>query len=218
MCNKLRGSIVGGVFLLLAGASWAATPPPNDNFANRIVLTGHSLTFTGITAGATYEPPTEAWWATGGPSVWWSWTATETAPVTLEILRASKGRTNYFADVLSVWHSLDLTLGFPTNILGDRVLKGKVLDPWLMHSSGTFTGIVGETYQIKLSSMIGTEYVIALTTTNIPVIMEQPKSQTVSEGASALLTVAATGILPLSYQWRFNDIDLPGGDLSYVDL
>ena len=208
MCNKLRGSIVGGVFLLLAGASWAATPPPNDNFANRIVLTGHSLTFTGITAGATYEPPTEAWWVTGGPSVWWSWTATETAPVTLQILRSSK--SNSVEDVLSVWHPLDLTLGFPTNGPGQYVSAARVLDSFLVRPSITFTGVAGETYQIRLSSQIGTEYLLSLTATNSPIIIEQPRNQTVSEGASALLAVAATGVLPLGYQWRFEGIDLPG--------
>jgi len=39
-------------------------------------------------------------------------------------------------------------------------------------------------------------------------ITTQPASQTVDAGATVLLNVVATGMPPLSYQWRLNDIDL----------
>src|SRR6266699_2457135 len=62
-----------------------ADPPSNDNFADRTVLSGTSITFTGRLAGATaerigdwYEPDGYPFTgSSGGPSVWWEWTAPE---------------------------------------------------------------------------------------------------------------------------------------------
>jgi hypothetical protein len=64
----------GGPFEL----SWQylATPVPNDDFADAILLTGTSGTLDGHTVEATSEagePPTE--WGTTPQSVWWRWTA-----------------------------------------------------------------------------------------------------------------------------------------------
>jgi len=42
------------------------------------------------------------------------------------------------------------------------------------------------------------------------VILTQPNNLTVLTNASALFTVAATGVQPMTYQWRFKGIDLPG--------
>jgi hypothetical protein len=50
-----------------------------------------------------------------------------------------------------------------------------------------------------------------------PVVTLQPQEQTVALGGSATLTVAATGqasILPLSYQWQKNGMDIPGATSS----
>src|SRR5262249_26451645 len=51
-----------------------AESPANDDFANRIVLSGASVQATGTVVNATVEPgePNSA------PSVWWTWTAPET--------------------------------------------------------------------------------------------------------------------------------------------
>lgn len=43
-----------------------------------------------------------------------------------------------------------------------------------------------------------------------PAITSQPVDQTVLEGASATLSVAAVGVMPLSYQWRKDGVDIPG--------
>jgi hypothetical protein len=53
----------------------APPPPPNDNFANRIALTGDAANSTGTNRGATGEVGEPA---QSGPinSAWWSWTAT----------------------------------------------------------------------------------------------------------------------------------------------
>lgn len=54
--------------------------------------------------------------------------------------------------------------------------------------------------------------------TGIPVITQQPQSQTVSEGGSASFAVAATGAPPLSYQWRRNGTDILGSTNSSLAL
>jgi sugar lactone lactonase YvrE len=43
-----------------------------------------------------------------------------------------------------------------------------------------------------------------------PVIVVQPTNQTVIAGNTALVSVQAAGVPPLSYQWRFNDSPLEG--------
>ena len=42
-----------------------------------------------------------------------------------------------------------------------------------------------------------------------PVITQQPANQSVSPGATATFQVTASGLAPLSYQWRFIALDLP---------
>ncbi|MGN6641367.1 MAG: LamG-like jellyroll fold domain-containing protein [Verrucomicrobiota bacterium] len=43
-----------------------------------------------------------------------------------------------------------------------------------------------------------------------PSIIVQPKDRTVYVGSNATFSVAATGTQPMTYQWRFNELDLPG--------
>jgi hypothetical protein len=69
----------------LGGATPPPPPPPlvpNDNFGNRIVLSGLPVSTTGSNIGATAEPqePSQS-----GPinSVWWSWTAPNTETVNI---------------------------------------------------------------------------------------------------------------------------------------
>lgn len=51
-----------------------------------------------------------------------------------------------------------------------------------------------------------------------PEILAQPRSQTVSEGTSAVFNVVATGALPLSHQWQFNSTNLAGATNSALTL
>lgn len=50
----------------------------------------------------------------------------------------------------------------------------------------------------------------ALVPTNPPVIISQPRSQTVSAYSHVTFTVAATGSVPFSYRWRKDGMNLPG--------
>jgi phospholipase/lecithinase/hemolysin len=49
-----------------------------------------------------------------------------------------------------------------------------------------------------------------VTGTNVPVIVQQPQSQTVATNDIATFTVAATGASPLSYQWFYNGSPISG--------
>src|SRR5262249_20123354 len=58
--------------------------PINDNFVNRIPLTGSNIATNWSNVGATYEPgEPEPLVTLGGKSVWWSWTAPASGGVTL---------------------------------------------------------------------------------------------------------------------------------------
>ena len=51
-----------------------------------------------------------------------------------------------------------------------------------------------------------------------PVIVLQPADETVPLGGTAAFSVAATGALPLSYQWRLQGLDLPGASNATLVL
>lgn len=50
----------------------------------------------------------------------------------------------------------------------------------------------------------------ALSAPGVPVVTTQPSSQSVPIGGSATFISVASGDLPLSYQWQFNEVDMPG--------
>jgi CHRD domain/Immunoglobulin domain len=51
-----------------------------------------------------------------------------------------------------------------------------------------------------------------------PTITGQPQSVVTSDGGSASFSVTVTGGAPLSYQWRFNDMDIPGANGSTLSF
>jgi len=71
--------------------------PPNDNFTNAIGLYGNSATFGGTLSNATIEPGERTDGCNnfnfGGGSVWWSWTATNSTAVVINVL-ASTGASD----------------------------------------------------------------------------------------------------------------------------
>ena len=79
----------------------APPPPPNDNFANQIPLTGETATTTGSNRGATGEVGEPA---QSGPinSAWWSWTATSSG--LFQVDTRGSGSDTY----LSVYDGSDL--------------------------------------------------------------------------------------------------------------
>src|SRR6267142_7117087 len=90
--NTRQIGFVAAVMFVPGGIALGQSSPPNDDFANRTVLSGSPITFNGTLVGATFEsaetdggvPPGAL---TTGGSVWWSWTASESTTVTIGIVR-----------------------------------------------------------------------------------------------------------------------------------
>jgi hypothetical protein len=215
--------ILGGVVFLLVGLSTvsAQTPPPNDNFSNRIVLSGSSLTFSGTLAGATLETNE----ALGGTltnyiypestgSVWWTWTAPQTALVILEMTGASPdsiGFNGYPAAGCAIYDT--------TNIFASaQPITNMTLDLSCLCPTLTFQATEGSNYQIQIIGNSSAAYQMFLLSTNTPSILQQPRNLTVSPGASTLFTVVADGYRPWSYQWQFNGTNLPGQTMAMLAL
>jgi outer membrane protein assembly factor BamB/subtilisin family serine protease len=86
--SLLTGKVQSGGRLNLAQAlalGPAENGPMNDSFANRAQLAGANIRVRSSNAGATREPgePVHAG-ATGGASLWWTWTAPATSAVTFD--------------------------------------------------------------------------------------------------------------------------------------
>jgi len=61
-------------------------PPPNDNFSNRLTLTGSSVDFEGYTISATREPDEpDHIWNGASHTIWWTWTAPDRGNVVLSL-------------------------------------------------------------------------------------------------------------------------------------
>ena len=95
MKTEMRIYSAMAAVVVLAGVEFAqAAPPPNDNFTNRLVLTGTDVSFDGTLAEATLEsgeimPPPSFVTAAQTESVWWDWTATESGTVLIQITNVS---------------------------------------------------------------------------------------------------------------------------------
>ncbi len=205
------------VVIICIGASGTGhcQTPPNDNFANSIVLTGNDITFAGTLDGATKEhgEPIGEPFLDGFDaerSVWWSWTATDTTPVTFVAL-------SYSADEGTGKAAICVYPG--TNVLGlpqpTPAIAGVWVNATINKLSISFQAMAGVTYQIQFGDDPfgpGTNLTMSfrLVATNPPVILEPPTPQAVSPGGSALFTVLAAGIPPISYQWLSNGFPIPG--------
>ena len=218
--KKYGGIFIGCICLLVSHAGLAQTPPPNDNFTNRITLTGDLIDFSGTLAGATLESTNEAngsfvitnqGYAPITESVWWTWTASESTFVTLEILN-SPSQVNYPAlDYLAVYNTTNV-FSSPSSV------AAMPLDYVITNQTMTFPVTAGTDYQIQLLGSSSSNYSFRLIATNTPVILRQPTSMAVSTNDSVLFTVIAAGPGPLTYQWRFNGNNLNGETWAMLAL
>jgi hypothetical protein len=88
--------------------------------------------------------------------------------------------------------------------------------PWLTNAtSSTLTINNVQTnqagnYKVIVSNNYGsvTSRVAHLTVTSKPIITSQPQSVATTVGSNATFTVTATGRMPLTYQWRFNGVNI----------
>jgi hypothetical protein len=68
------------------------------------------------------------------------------------------------------------------------------------------------------SNVDGAVFKIEFTKQVAPTITSQPQNATVAVGQPASFTVAASGALPLTYQWQRNGVDLVGQNSPTLDL
>lgn len=114
--------------------------PPNDNFTNATAIVGSTVSATGANAAATSEigEPDHAGQA-GGASVWWSWIAPSSGPVTIN------------ATLVDQWgYQLTPLLGVYTGSVVSALTTVASNSPYIsdIPAQVSFTAISGATYKI----------------------------------------------------------------------
>jgi CSLREA domain-containing protein len=124
--------------------SWTLGPT-NDDFVNRIQLSGASGSTTGTNVGATTEPsePLALTAATTGKTVWWEWTAPSTG--TFEFDTVGTG----FDTVLGIFRGSTEFDGMVEVASNDDISDGD------MASRAGFQAVEGTTYYIQVGSFEG---------------------------------------------------------------
>ncbi len=92
---------------------------------------------------------------------------------------------------------------------------------WQFSSTGTVAGVSGNCDEDVFNGTYATlvaNFVIGGTVTNPPTIVSQPQSLTLNLGAPAMFNVHATGVGPLSFQWRFNQTNIAGATATNYSL
>ncbi len=145
--------VTGGVTYLIAvdgkdGATGEVkltltfSQPPNDDFADRIVLTGFPVTTTGANVNATAESRDDAGRAgvPGGQSVWWEWTSP----------------TNGVVAISTSGSSYNTTLGVYTGTALDALQEVRSNDNYLNQAGAD------QTSQVTFTATLGTRYLIVV--------------------------------------------------------
>jgi len=188
--------------------------PANNNFANALPLTDDGSTgqATGTNIAATAqvgEPDHDT--ETARRSIWWRWTATGSAPVTLTTFGSN------FDTVLGVYtgSALDALAKVVSN---DDESRGVIRTSKL-----SFTPAAGVTYHFAVDGWDGSYGQVTLNLTLgqstgiAPTITSSPSSRSVTTGGSVTLNVVATGS-PSGYQWYFNGSPRTGATGSTLTI
>ncbi len=173
--------------------------PPNDNFAQRLLLSG---TDSVDTTDATAEPG-EPIFSAGGRSVWWTWKAPSSGVVTITTIGTA------FYSIISAYQgeSLDeLKL-----ISRDASFSG------YGRSKLTFATGPDKIFQLALDSRFGSggsaSVQIAfdpdLKPDQQPEVTTPPSPTNVFAGETLRLAVTVSGAHPLTFQWRREGVALP---------
>lgn len=122
-----------------------AVGPLNDNFANRITISGSTVSVTGSNVGATKEAgePAKLAGNAGGKSVWWTWTAPTSGKVTLDTHGSS------FDTLLGVYTGTSLSSLTLIGANDDDPAGGTTT------SRLVFNAVAGTTYHIQVDGYGG---------------------------------------------------------------
>jgi hypothetical protein len=124
--------------------------PPNDDFTNRIPISGSSATVSGTNSGASKEPgePDHAG-QPGGTSVWWSWTSPFNGYVTISV---DAILPKWYPPGWSPPYLLAVYTGtsFPTLVEVASVASGQNQTTNYLPPQVSFVTAAGVTYQIAV--------------------------------------------------------------------
>ena len=187
----------------------ALAQPANDNFANRIAISGTSASVTGTNTGATKEPgePNHAGYS-GGASVWWSWVAPAATTVSLDTIGSG------FDTVLAVY------TGTVISNLTHVASASQTINVNGHYASRVgFVSTSGVAYSIAVDDEFGSTGSIVLNLrTGVPVITTQPQTQGVTAGSNATFSVVAVGDPPIFYQWTKGGKNIPNATSAVLTL
>jgi hypothetical protein len=183
-------------------------PPAGDDFADRQPVGGPTElqgVLQGDSSAATIEPG-EPLLLGGGKSVWYEWVAPSAGIVTLTL------RGSGFDTLLQVFTGSvlsDLTRvtsddnrgGFYTSALQFNALKGETY-LWMIDGYGA--GGSGGQYSLSWD--------LQPTSQRVPVIVIPPQPQQAVAGGTATFSVVTESPEPETYQWRLNDVPIPGAE------
>lgn len=171
-------------------------PPPEDFFANRNGLFGNSGALEVNNIGATKEAgePDHAD-KPGGASVWYAWAPEQSGIATLRTSGSA------FDTLLAVYRGTEVAALIP--VVANEDGGG------FLTSALRFNATNGVEYQIAVDGFAAAQGTFVLswnlevTAQVLPIITNQPVSQTVTQGVTAPFSVGASGS-GLKYQWYFN--------------
>lgn len=174
-----------------------------DAFADRTLLAAPGGTVIGQTGAASREPgePLHAG-KPGGHSIWYSWVAPASGVAQFNT------RGCAFDTLLAVYTN--------ASVSGTNLIVSDDDSAGLYTSTVAFSADAGREYQIAVDGFAGANGRVVLSwsfepTPEIqPVILRHPVSLSVTEGATANLSVLARGP-SLTYQWRRSGRMLPAG-------
>jgi hypothetical protein len=207
------GAVVATGNLVVTATAAGSSSLANDTCSGATPMTlGTTYNSNTATATATDEPVPECQ-LDFGASVWYTFTPTTNGTY----LIATCGSD--FDTVLSIYTG---TCGLLTPIAnGCNDDDGPACSG--LTASVSFTGTAGTTYYILVGGAVVSTGNLAITATaaatpGVPVITQQPQSQTVCAGDEVTFTVAASSASEISYQWRLNGGDLEGETGSTLSL
>jgi len=132
--------------------------PPNDHFTNRIRLAGLPVITDGFNGGATRDPGEEFIGLAGwGKSVWWSWTAAQSGPVSMMVDMPGPRILKVFT--------------------GESIYSLEEVAANDIRRDARFDAVAGTTYQIVVDSAIGRPFRLFITDPpSLEVLTPQPDS------------------------------------------